>query len=102
MASTGELKIQRIFSVKDYVCLVTGGGTGIGLMATQALAANGDSSKLNSALTANCLSGAKVYITGRRMQVLENAAKSHNPDGGGKIIPYVLTREQKLRNACLL
>ena len=41
MASTHELKIEDIFSVKDYVCLVTGGGTGIGLMATQALAANG-------------------------------------------------------------
>ena len=41
MASTNELKVQNIFSVKDYVCVVTGGGTGIGLMATQALAANG-------------------------------------------------------------
>ncbi|KAL9640705.1 MAG: hypothetical protein Q9164_000100 [Protoblastenia rupestris] len=71
MASTHDLKIQDIFSVRDYVCLVTGGGTGIGLMATQALAAN----------------GAKVYITGRRMEVLENAAKSHDPDGEGQIIP---------------
>ncbi|KAL9102596.1 MAG: hypothetical protein Q9163_002276 [Psora crenata] len=71
MASTQDLKIQDIFSVKDYVCLVTGGGTGIGLMATQALAAN----------------GAKVYITGRRMEVLENAAKSHDPAGAGKVIP---------------
>lgn len=41
MAATDQLKIQDIFSVKDYVCVVTGGGTGIGLMATQALAANG-------------------------------------------------------------
>ncbi|KAL9127619.1 MAG: hypothetical protein Q9217_003553 [Psora testacea] len=71
MAPTHDLKIQDIFSVKDYVCLVTGGGTGIGLMATQALAAN----------------GAKVYITGRRIEVLENAAKSHDPDGAGQIIP---------------
>ena len=47
------------------------GGTGIGLMATQALAAN----------------GAKVYITGRRMEVLENAAKTHDPSGGGQIVP---------------
>ena len=50
---------------------MTGGGTGIGLMCTQALAAN----------------GATVYITGRRMEVLENAAKSHDPEGGGQIIP---------------
>ena len=31
--------------------------------------------------------GAKVYITGRRMEVLENAAKSHSPEGHGQIIP---------------
>ena len=41
MVRTKDLKVENIFSVKDYVCLVTGGGTGIGLMATQALAANG-------------------------------------------------------------
>ncbi|KAL9609908.1 MAG: hypothetical protein Q9167_005353 [Letrouitia subvulpina] len=40
MASTHDLRAEKIFSVKDYVCVVTGGGTGIGLMATQALAAN--------------------------------------------------------------
>ena len=39
--------------------------------ATQALAAN----------------GARVYITGRRMGALENAAKTHSPDQGGEIIP---------------
>jgi len=42
MASTHQLHVAEIFSVKDYVCLITGGGTGIGLMCTQALAANGD------------------------------------------------------------
>ncbi|KAL8930225.1 MAG: hypothetical protein Q9208_000842 [Pyrenodesmia sp. 3 TL-2023] len=73
MAPTHSLKAEKLFSVKDYVCVVTGGGTGIGLMATQALAAN----------------GAKVYITGRRMEVLENAAKSHSPGDAGEIIPYV-------------
>lgn len=41
MAATHDLKVERIFSVKDYVCVVTGGGTGIGLMCAQALAANG-------------------------------------------------------------
>ena len=41
MASTTSLKAEKLFNVKDYVCVVTGGGTGIGLMASQALAANG-------------------------------------------------------------
>ncbi|KAI9829754.1 MAG: hypothetical protein M1819_005991 [Sarea resinae] len=71
MASTADLRAERLFSVKGHVAVVTGGGTGIGLMATQALAAN----------------GAKVYITGRRMEVLENAAKTHTPYEGGQIIP---------------
>ncbi|KAL6707988.1 hypothetical protein ACN47E_003662 [Coniothyrium glycines] len=69
--ATRDLRVEKLFSVKDYVCVVTGGGSGIGLMASQALAAN----------------GAKVYITGRRKEALENAAKSHNPEEGGQIIP---------------
>ncbi|KAL8847741.1 MAG: hypothetical protein Q9221_007229 [Calogaya cf. arnoldii] len=81
MASTQSLKVEKLFSVKDYVCVVSGGGTGIGLMITQALAAN-----------------AKVYITGRRMEVLENAAKTHSPDDAGQIIPIgpcdVTSKEQ--------
>ncbi|KJX92926.1 short-chain dehydrogenase like protein [Zymoseptoria brevis] len=75
MASTSHFDASALFGVKDYVCVVTGGATGIGLMATQALAAN----------------GAKVYITGRRMEVLETAAKAHCPSangsGPGSIIP---------------
>lgn len=76
MASTTKFDVNSLFSLKDYVCLVTGGGTGIGLMATQALSAN----------------GAKVYITGRRTEVLEKAAKEHSPQNHdapitGQIIP---------------
>jgi len=71
MVSTDELRAEKLFSMKGYVCLVTGGATGIGLMAAQALAAN----------------GAKVYITGRRVEALENAAKSHSPAQEGSIIP---------------
>jgi predicted Rossmann-fold nucleotide-binding protein len=40
-ANTADLHVAKLFSVKDYVCVVTGGGSGIGLMAAQALAANG-------------------------------------------------------------
>lgn len=71
MASTESLNVSRLFSVQGWVCVVTGGGTGIGLMATQALAAN----------------GAKVYITGRRWDVLRSAAETHSPAEGGSIIP---------------
>lgn len=70
-AQTHHFHAHKLFSMKGHVCVVTGGGTGIGLMATQALAAN----------------GAKVYITGRRMEALEQAAKSHDPSGSGQIIP---------------
>merc|ERR1712093_754347 len=85
MAKTENLRADRLFDVKGHVCVVTGGGTGIGLMATQALAAH----------------GAKVYITGRRMEALENAAKSHEPSLGGEIIPVGpcdVTKKEDLEN----
>ncbi|KAF2840538.1 NAD(P)-binding protein [Patellaria atrata CBS 101060] len=71
MAQTSQLKVEKLFSVKDYVCVITGGGTGIGLMAAQVLAAN----------------GAKIYITGRRKEVLEQSATQHEIQDGGSIIP---------------
>ncbi|KAI0967390.1 hypothetical protein F4678DRAFT_446540 [Xylaria arbuscula] len=63
MASV-SLETQSIFDVKGLVAVVTGGGSGIGLMAAQALEAN----------------GAKVYIIGRRQETLEKAAATakHN------------------------
>lgn len=51
---------------------MTGGGTGLGLVTAAALAQN----------------GATVYITGRRLNVLEEAAKSAQPaTGKGKLVP---------------
>lgn len=85
MARTNDMKAEKLFSVKDYVCVITGGGSGIGLMSAQALAAN----------------GAKVYITGRRKEALETAAKSHDPSGGGQIIPLGpcdVTKKDDLEN----
>ncbi|SJL11736.1 uncharacterized protein ARMOST_15144 [Armillaria ostoyae] len=55
-----DLNIATVMSLFGRVGLVTGGGTGIGLAIAKAFATN----------------GAKVYITGRRLDVLEKAAAS--------------------------
>lgn len=55
------------------MALVTGGATGIGLMAAQALAVN----------------GAKVYIVGRGESKLRTAADVHGKNIRGEIIPLV-------------
>lgn len=68
--SCTNFAVSKLFSVKGLVAVVTGGGTGIGLMATQALAAN----------------GAKVYIIGRRKEALDNVVKNYS-DVEGKIVP---------------
>lgn len=62
MSSQKELESAVLFDVSDFTAVVSGGGTGIGLMASPTLAAN----------------GAKVYIIGRRVEVLENAAKKYS------------------------
>ncbi|KAF2846218.1 NAD(P)-binding protein [Plenodomus tracheiphilus IPT5] len=69
-ASNDELKSSKLFDVSHVTALVTGGSTGIGLMITQALVAN----------------GAKVYITSRRDEVLKKTEELYN-DGPGQIIP---------------
>ena len=48
-----------IFDVNGLIAVITGGGTGLGLMMAKALEAN----------------GAKVYILGRRQEALNEAAK---------------------------
>jgi NAD(P)-dependent dehydrogenase (short-subunit alcohol dehydrogenase family) len=67
---------HAMFSLAGRVAIVTGGGTGIGWMITKGLAA----------------AGAKVYITGRRLEVLEKAAKEWNDEikqisGAGELVP---------------
>ncbi len=64
-----DLKASKLFDVSNFSAVVTGGGTGIGLMITQALASN----------------GAKVYITGRREEALNKVVEQYNT-GPGKII----------------
>ena len=69
--SVWEPNHQRINTDKPKVALVTGGGTGIGLMAAQALAVN----------------GAKVYITGRTGEKLDRVVETHGKNISGEIIP---------------
>ncbi|EPE31456.1 NAD(P)-binding Rossmann-fold containing protein [Glarea lozoyensis ATCC 20868] len=68
--SNQHFLLENVFSVKGKVALVTGGGSGIGLMATQALAVN----------------GAKVYIVGRTQDKLDAAISAHGKDIAGQII----------------
>lgn len=60
-AAPSAIDVNALFSVKGLVALVTGGGTGIGLMMAKALADAG---------------AARVYIVGRRVDVLQQAASS--------------------------
>ncbi|KAG1869055.1 NAD(P)-binding protein [Suillus subalutaceus] len=72
MTSTGasiHTNPAALFGVEGQVAVVTGGGTGIGLMIATALENN----------------GATVYIIGRRLEVIEKAAKENNKFG--KLIP---------------
>lgn len=66
-----QFKLDALFNVKDKVALITGGGSGIGLMAAQALAVN----------------GAKVYIVGRTEEKLERVAETYGANASGTIIP---------------
>jgi len=73
MTNNSIFKVENLYNVKDWVAVVTGGGTGIGLMCAQAFANN----------------GARVYIVGRRQEALDQAVKAHGSDlaNGGQLIP---------------
>ncbi|KXJ89859.1 hypothetical protein Micbo1qcDRAFT_165244 [Microdochium bolleyi] len=71
MASTNPLSAASLFHVNGMIAVVTGGGSGIGLMITRALASNGAS---------------KVFILGRRLPVLEEAAVAVNTVVGADVV----------------
>jgi NAD(P)-dependent dehydrogenase (short-subunit alcohol dehydrogenase family) len=64
----------QLFNVKGLVALITGGGTGIGLMMARALAEAG---------------AHRVYIVGRRVEVLQEAANNIAVSSGvpGVVVP---------------
>ena len=83
MSATRDLQISKLFSVAGQVCLVTGGGSGIGLMAAQALAAN----------------GARVYIVGRTERKLDAVVQHHGRGIAGSIVPLPgdITNKDEIR-----
>ncbi|KAK0245113.1 hypothetical protein EDD85DRAFT_5874 [Armillaria nabsnona] len=77
-----DLNMATVMSLSGRVGLVTGGGTGIGFMIAKAFAAN----------------GAKVYITGRRLDVLEKAAASVTGVSGSLVaIQMDVTDEESVK-----
>ncbi len=80
--NNSQFKLQNIFNVENKVALVTGGGSGIGLMLIQALAVN----------------GAKVYICGRTEEKLERVAETYGQDISGQIIPITcdITKKEEI------
>ncbi len=75
------MDIEKLFSVKDKVALVTGGSRGIGLMIAEGLVS----------------AGVKVYISSRKAEVCEAEAERLNKLGECIALPADLSSEQGAR-----
>lgn len=81
-ASHEDLRIANLFDVSKFTAVVTGGGSGIGLMCAQALATN----------------GAKVYITGRREDALNTVVAKYNQVAGEIVaLPGDITSKAEIK-----
>ncbi|KAF7799433.1 hypothetical protein EIP86_010668 [Pleurotus ostreatoroseus] len=74
-------RIPDLFAVKGMIAVVTGGGTGIGLMMAKALEHN----------------GAVVYIVSRRLDTLRRAAQEHNRYGNLIPVECDITSTESVR-----
>ncbi|TID21557.1 NAD(P)-binding protein [Venturia nashicola] len=82
LKSSSELDVGRLFGVEGVVGVVTGGGSGIGLMLAKALAHN---------------KAKRVYIIGRRKEKLDEAVEQIGREG--VVVPLVgdITDQESLK-----
>ncbi|KAI6355459.1 Short-chain dehydrogenase/reductase sat3 [Pyricularia grisea] len=85
-SSLSATAAATLFRVDGIVAVITGGGTGIGLMMTKALVKNG---------------AKKVYILGRRVDVLEKAVEECGDAAKGVVVPVQcdVTSKQSIQGA---
>ncbi|GKZ37957.1 hypothetical protein AbraIFM66950_009820 [Aspergillus brasiliensis] len=86
-----SLQLSNLFGVKDKIVVITGGGSGLGKGKLIRLSRSPVSNFLSIVAIAEGFStnGAKVYITGRRVEVLEKTAEELRGRAalGGQVIP---------------
>ncbi|TVY30959.1 Short-chain dehydrogenase/reductase [Lachnellula hyalina] len=76
--ATTSIQAPNLFNVNGLVAVITGGGSGIGLMMARALALNG---------------AHRIYIVGRRKDVLEKASQSVSTNNIFPIVGDVTSKE---------
>ncbi|KAK0189134.1 short-chain dehydrogenase [Armillaria mellea] len=82
-STTSSYHLPNLYNLHGLVAVVTGGGTGIGLMIARGLAEN----------------GARVYITGRRKEILEKVVNSGVIKGDVVALPMDVTSKPSILEA---